>query len=288
MADERSHSPVRIAIAGAGPSGISLARILAREAASSSPDQGKAYPFSITISNRDLSPENPLQRPQGGQLDLHADSAQLALRRAGLCEGFVKEAHYDAQGGRVDDRYGKMAAQVKEEAGKERDKPELERARLTEILAHEIDRVDGISVNWGRKVVGVKISDARFRLVIEEDGKQGETENSFDLVVGADGTWSHVRPAVSTICPPLHAAEHALMQLCKGRRNSANLLGDDNRGDHHRSQGNKSSDRVDGRQRKLYRDWLLQSFDGPEKLGWQHQDVHGTLCPRNMAQEQWL
>lgn len=63
----------RIAIVGAGPAGLTLARLL------------QMHDIGVSVFERDASPSS---RSQGGSLDLHEDSGQLALRIAGLEEGF--------------------------------------------------------------------------------------------------------------------------------------------------------------------------------------------------------
>ena len=63
----------RIAIIGAGPWGLTLARIL----------QHNGMPFIIFELDQDRS-----ARDQGSMVDLHPKSGQLALREAGLFEDF--------------------------------------------------------------------------------------------------------------------------------------------------------------------------------------------------------
>src|SRR6202012_6039244 len=114
---------IEIAIIGAGPAGLALARILVRE--TPPPGAKTPMPASITLFDRDPSPSDPVRRPQGGSLDLHEDSGQLGVREAGVWQAFLTKAHYEAQGWRVDDKYGQVAVQVTEEAGMDRNKPEI-------------------------------------------------------------------------------------------------------------------------------------------------------------------
>ena len=72
----------RIAIIGAGPGGLTLARLL--HLAGNLPEVFE-------------SEAHALERPQGGTLDLHKDSAQLALQRAGLTAEFLAIARYEDQ-----------------------------------------------------------------------------------------------------------------------------------------------------------------------------------------------
>lgn len=192
-------SKIRIAIVGAGPAGLALARILLRKPPSLSTKP--PVPFTVTVFDRDNSPLNPIHRPQGGSLDLHADSGQLGIQEANVWDAFVAKAHYEAQGWRVDDRLGQTAAEVSEEAGKDRNKPEIGRAELRNVLAHDIEALSGVTVCWGLKVMRVEFLQSKFRLHFE--GKDNKSDESclFDVVVGADGTWSQVRSIVSSSKP---------------------------------------------------------------------------------------
>ncbi|KAJ9638744.1 hypothetical protein H2204_004220 [Knufia peltigerae] len=193
--------PILIAIVGGGIAGMSLARIIAQEVHATSSSSGSCYPFSITIFDRDLSPSDPVQRPQGGQLDLHADSGQLAIKAAGIWDCFTRKAHYDAQGWRVDDCNGQMAAQVTEEEGKARDKPEIGRGHLRRLLTQDVETVDNVQVRWGQKVVNIVSHAAGFQIVVGGHEETPDSKVLFDLVVGADGTWSRTRELVSAPDP---------------------------------------------------------------------------------------
>lgn len=60
-----------------------------------------------------------------------------------------------------------------------------------------VDTSSGLDVRWGRDVEDVVPGTRDGALVHFADGRQG----AFDLVIGADGAWSRVRPAVSSVTP---------------------------------------------------------------------------------------
>ena len=166
-----------IGIIGGGPGGLTLARVLATRG------------IEATVFELD---EHPLARPQGGTLDLHTESGLLALKHAGLEAEFRKYARYEDQEGRIYDTQGVL--HFEDVSGIDRDRPEIDRTHLRSIL---LDSLPKESIRWGSKVRAVTpLADGRFR-VASEQGPLGD----FDLVVGADGTWSVVRPLVSPARP---------------------------------------------------------------------------------------
>jgi 2-polyprenyl-6-methoxyphenol hydroxylase-like FAD-dependent oxidoreductase/putative sterol carrier protein len=166
-----------VGIVGGGPGGLTLARILAMRG------------IAFTVFELD---EHPLARPQGGSLDLHAESGQRALREAGLEAQFKAVARYDDQGGAIYNHQGTL--QFEEPFGSEGDRPEIDRTQLRSIL---IDSLSKEAIRWGSKVSAVEpLVDGRYR-VVGPEGSLGD----FDLVVGADGAWSKVRPLVSKAVP---------------------------------------------------------------------------------------
>jgi 2-polyprenyl-6-methoxyphenol hydroxylase-like FAD-dependent oxidoreductase len=167
----------RIGIVGGGPGGLTLARILATRGISS------------TVFELD---EHPLARPQGGSLDLHAESGLLALRHAGLLPQFEAVARYEDQAGCVLDIHGTI--HLEEPDGSDGERPEIDRTQLRAILLESLE--PGV-VRWGSKVQRVEpLADGKHR-VVGDRGALGD----FDLVVGADGAWSKVRPLVSDARP---------------------------------------------------------------------------------------
>ena len=96
----------RISVIGAGPGGLTCARILQRRG------------LAVTVHDRETGPE---VRNQGGSLDLHADNGQIALREAGLLDEFFELARPEGQEMRILDQDGTLTAHEVPEAG-ERDR----------------------------------------------------------------------------------------------------------------------------------------------------------------------
>jgi len=168
----------RIAIVGGGPGGLTLARIL------------QCHGIAATVFE---SEAGPLVRPQGGTLDLHEESGLHAVECAGLTAAFLRIARYDDQGSRLLDKTGRVLFEEPDTASGNR--PEVDRTALRAMLLHALP--EGC-VRWGCALREAQPQDdGRWSLVF--DG--GAEEGPFDLVVGADGAWSRVRPLLSPYQP---------------------------------------------------------------------------------------
>lgn len=166
----------RIAIIGAGPAGLTLARIL------------HLNDIAATVFERE---EHSLARPQGGTLDLHVESGQLALRRAGLEAEFLRIARYEDQGSRLYDKHGTLVLADDDDSG---DRPEVDRSALREVL---LNSLPADTVQWGRELRDIHARPGGgYDLAFGAD-----LLGPFDLVIGADGAWSRVRPLVSRYRP---------------------------------------------------------------------------------------
>ncbi|MEW1635291.1 NAD(P)/FAD-dependent oxidoreductase [Streptomyces sp. NPDC093801] len=168
----------RIAIVGAGPGGLTCARVL------------QQHGRSVAVFEREASAD---ARPQGGTLDLHADTGQAALRAAGLLEQFQALSRPEGEEWRVLD-FANAALLMHQGPSAAGGRPEIDRGQLRGLLLGSL--AEG-TVRWDRAVTGVTpLPDGTCRLLFG-DG----TAEDFDLVVGADGAWSRVRPALSQAAP---------------------------------------------------------------------------------------
>jgi 2-polyprenyl-6-methoxyphenol hydroxylase-like FAD-dependent oxidoreductase len=165
----------RIAVIGSGPAGLTFARVLHR------------HDHPVTVLERDTAPD---ARPPGGTLDLHEGLGQLALRKAGLLAEFQALSRPEGQAMRILDTDGTVLRDWGPRPD-DRANPEIDRGQLRDLLLGPLD------VQWGRDVMEVVPETRDGVLVRFADGRQ----ETFDLVIGADGAWSRVRPAVSSATP---------------------------------------------------------------------------------------
>ncbi|HEY8986426.1 MAG TPA: NAD(P)/FAD-dependent oxidoreductase [Streptomyces sp.] len=168
----------RISVIGAGPGGLTCARILQQRG------------IAVTVYDRDPSRDS---RKQGGSLDLHADHAQVALREAGLLDEFFALARPEGQELRQMDPAGAITFHRAPTADGLL-KPEIDRGELRTLL---LDSLEPGTVRWGHSLDTISGPADGPRQLHFADGTSVET----DLVIGADGAFSRVRPAVSPTLP---------------------------------------------------------------------------------------
>jgi 2-polyprenyl-6-methoxyphenol hydroxylase-like FAD-dependent oxidoreductase len=170
-------STTSIAIVGAGLGGLTAAVILQRNG------------MPVVVYDLDAG---PAVREQGGMLDMHEDSGQAALRAAGLYDGFRERVLVGGEAMRILD---KRAAVVFDEVDEgDRTRPEIQREDLRRLLLSAL--VPG-TVRWRHKLESARsLGGGRHELRFTE----GRTATT-DLLVGADGAWSRVRPLVSAARP---------------------------------------------------------------------------------------
>ncbi len=170
------HTNPRIAIIGAGPGGLTLARIFICPA------------FMPPCSNA----KSPLARPQGGTLDLHEDSGLLAVQRAGLDSSSSASRATTTRARACSTRPAACCSRPDASAG---NRPEVDRTALRDML---LASLPAGCAQWGRALSDMRLQEGgRWNLSFTGGSEAGP----FDLVVGADGAWSRVRPLLSPYKP---------------------------------------------------------------------------------------
>jgi 2-polyprenyl-6-methoxyphenol hydroxylase-like FAD-dependent oxidoreductase len=166
-----------VTIVGAGLGGLVLARVL------------HVHGIPATVYEAEPS---AAARTQGGHLDIHEHDGQAALEAAGLTEEFRAVIHQGAEASRVLDRHGTVLLDEPDDGTGGR--PEVLRGDLRRILLESLP--EG-TVQWGRKVTCVgALGGGRHRLSFAD-----RTTVTTNILVGADGTWSKVRPLLSSAQP---------------------------------------------------------------------------------------
>ncbi len=174
-----THHP--IAIVGGGLGGLTTARVL--------------HTRGIAATLFEREPDRDA-RVQGGMLDIHEDTGQQAVRAAHLWEPFTTIIHRGGEATRILDSHATVLRDDRDSGDLRR--PEVDRGHLRTLL---LDALPDGTVRWGHRATAIRpvhASDGSGRYEIDFDDAATITT---DLLIGADGAWSTVRPLLTDAWP---------------------------------------------------------------------------------------
>lgn len=199
--------PTQITIVGAGIGGLMLARLLQQAS------------IDVVVYERERAITS---RSQGGCLDMHDDGGQLALRKAGLWEQFRTTCSFEPDLMMLRAKDGSLAFsedQVQPSAATApNNRPEIGRRELRQIM---IDSLLPGTIKWGHMLKAAERAPEgeegyACSLTFERDESDGTKETVIvrpQFVVGADGTWSRIRPLLTAVKPEYSGVSFVEMEI---------------------------------------------------------------------------
>jgi 2-polyprenyl-6-methoxyphenol hydroxylase-like FAD-dependent oxidoreductase len=162
--------PPKIAIIGAGTSGLALACVLQKD----------GIPYTVYEAEESLT-----SRKQGGPVNVHCDTRERTLRAIGLFEKYKKSTYLPrCEVNNLGDRHGKLWMHHSQQDGilyPAGDTPLVGRVELRRLL---LDSMPAESVHWVSKVKAIPpAADNTYDLTF----LNGSSVAGFHFVVGADG-----------------------------------------------------------------------------------------------------
>ena len=162
----------KVTIIGAGPVGLTMAKLLQQNG------------VEVTVYERDTDPH---ARIWGGTLDLHKDSGQEALKKAGLLENYYETAL--PMGVNIADEHGKIFSTKEITPENQYDNPEINRNDLRTLL---LNSLKNDTVIGDIKLTELKENNGKWLLQFEN-----KSDETTDLVIVANGGMSKVRNYVN-------------------------------------------------------------------------------------------
>ncbi|WP_099049846.1 FAD-dependent oxidoreductase [Chryseobacterium indologenes] len=158
----------KVAIIGAGPVGLTMAVLLQQKG------------VEVNVYERDL---NAQTRVWGGTLDLHKESGQKAIKKAGLLDQYYATAL--PMGIKISDEQGNVLFTKEITPENQYENPEINRNHLREML---LGSLADDTVIWEMNFTGMEEHDGKWLLHFKD-----KPDVTADLVIGANGGMSKVR-----------------------------------------------------------------------------------------------
>ncbi len=190
-----------ITILGAGIGGLTLAAILSRN----------NIPCIVYDADRSVN-----SRHQGGMLNINEGPAHDALVAAGAYEAFLTRVLPGGDALKLMNSRGEVLIEMTGDGSR----PEIDRGSLRALLAAALPAG---TLQWGAKVSSVERQDSGFALTFDD----GRTVLA-DVLIGADGAWSRVRPLLTDVRPEytgITFVEYRYLDAGRNWQQAAELVG---------------------------------------------------------------
>ncbi|SFC27977.1 tetracycline resistance monooxygenase [Flexibacter flexilis DSM 6793] len=158
----------KVAIIGAGPVGLTMARLLQQKG------------VAVSVHERD---RNDTARIWGGTLDLHPATGQHAMQQAGLLAQYFALAK--PMGRIITDEQGNVLAQKNPAF----DNPEINRNQLRTLL---LQSLNAGTVIWDKHLTALEAHGGQWLLQFAD-----QSTATADLVIGANGGMSGIRKYIT-------------------------------------------------------------------------------------------
>ncbi|TDO77295.1 2-polyprenyl-6-methoxyphenol hydroxylase-like FAD-dependent oxidoreductase [Flavobacterium chryseum] len=192
----------KVAIIGAGPGGLTLARLLQLKG------------VDVKVYERD---ENRNVRVQGATLDIHTDSGLKALEAAGLMDVFKASYRPGNDLYRIVDKNATVfhddhKKDTTDDFGDAWFRPEIDRGPLRDML---IDSLKPDTIVWDSHIISLEKNDNNCEIIFE-NGKKAKA----DVVIGADGANSKIRPFITPIKPVYSGVTYLVCNIDDAKKNA--------------------------------------------------------------------
>lgn len=193
-----AHGQPRIAIIGGGPAGLTLGALLHQH----------NVPFTI-YELRPRPTDKELAEPSG-MLDLHEESGLAAVRACGLYERFLPLTGDCEDSMKVSDKHGNI---LHSDRPGLHERPEISRHNIIKLF---MSKIPESNIRYNSKLLSADRDSTTGEVTL----KLGSASNpgadvfeTYDLVIGADGAWSKIRPLVSEVKPQSSGLQYLTMYI---------------------------------------------------------------------------
>jgi len=173
---------IKIAVIGGGPGGLALAKLLSKRN------------YNVKVYERDVTRRD---RIMGSSLDLHHDKGLKVVMECDLMDRFIQLSRPEGESISFTDTNGNKGYCKPTFKMMSSSKPEIDRTELRDLF---LDSLDPSIIEWDHHFLSLENTLDNKVEITFKNGKKVIA----DLVVGADGAHSKVRPFV-TDCKPLYA-----------------------------------------------------------------------------------